>query len=351
MHPNRCLPLPQTADAKRTAPTAARRPPGPPAKQEQPHRPAARQCLTRCHPPRPSGSGHLPPPEALQLPCQPGFSHVLPRPSISAVDASRASTIRSRCSRSLPALASGTCWNPDRQPALRPGQHTNCPSPITASTSTSSSAPERRHPPRISRVNHEEPDGGRHRAPPQSHTSRHPHPSFNRHEPLKQLTQHRCRAGRAIAGNRPVVDLAAHLLGDRRRNLLGTGLVILHVPPRAVPLQPVPDMRFCSKCSRSGKYRNGRRQAVSSMAVVSPPCTTARSQTARCRYSSSTYGRISSPSWAGRLAGSIRGPATTMIRRPGTRSRAAGYAAMTRRSKCAPTPDPPTVTMHTGSSP
>ena len=44
---------------------------------------------------------------------------------------------------------------------------------------------------------------------------------------------------------------------------------------------------------------------------------------------------------------SIRGPATTTIRRSGTRRRASGKLAITRRSNSAPTPDPPTVTMHT----
>src|SRR5581483_11909464 len=60
-----------------------------------------------------------------------------------------------------------------------------------------------------------------------------------------------------------------------------------------------------------------------SICVVSPPCTIATSHAARCRYSSSTYPWTSSPSWPGRLAGSIRGPATTTIRSSGIRSRAA----------------------------
>ena len=50
------------------------------------------------------------------------------------------------------------------------------------------------------------------------------------------------------------------------------------------------------------------------------------------------------------VAGSIRGPATTIIRSAGTRSFASGNASMTRRSRCPPTPEPPTVTMQTRSS-
>ena len=45
----------------------------------------------------------------------------------------------------------------------------------------------------------------------------------------------------------------------------------------------------------SGKYRNGRRAAASSMVVVRPPWTTARSLAARCRYRSGTKARTSTP--------------------------------------------------------
>ncbi len=69
---------------------------------------------------------------------------------------------------------------------------------------------------------------------------------------------------------------------------------------------------------------NGRRLAVNSMQVVSPPWTTARSQAARWRYSSGTYARTSSPSCDGSDSGSILGPVTTIIRSPGTRRFASG---------------------------
>ena len=49
-------------------------------------------------------------------------------------------------------------------------------------------------------------------------------------------------------------------------------------------------------------------------------------------------------------AGSIRGPVTTIIRSSGTNRLTAGKAAVTRRSKSVPTPEPPTVTTQTFSS-
>jgi hypothetical protein len=50
------------------------------------------------------------------------------------------------------------------------------------------------------------------------------------------------------------------------------------------------------------------------------------------------------------VAGSIRGPATTTMRGAGTLSFAFGNASITRRSRCPPTPEPPTVTMQTCTS-
>ena len=57
---------------------------------------------------------------------------------------------------------------------------------------------------------------------------------------------------------------------------------------------------------------NGRRLAVSSMQVVSPPCTTAMSQAARWRWSWGTYAvDRRSVRAGGATRGSMRGPATT----------------------------------------
>ena len=53
---------------------------------------------------------------------------------------------------------------------------------------------------------------------------------------------------------------------------------------------------------------------LNSIAVVSPPCTIARSQAARCRYRLGTKPRTSSPSCTVfRLAGSMRGPVTAIM--------------------------------------
>ena len=48
-------------------------------------------------------------------------------------------------------------------------------------------------------------------------------------------------------------------------------------------------------------------------------------------------------------AGSMRGPVTTIILRLGIWRRASSYDAATRRSRCVPTPEPPTLTRQTTS--
>src|SRR5579875_1472619 len=63
----------------------------------------------------------------------------------------------------------------------------------------------------------------------------------------------------------------------------------------------------------------GRRAAVSSIVVVRPPCTSATSHAARCRYRFGTNARTSISPNAESEAASIRGPATTIMRSAGTR--------------------------------
>src|SRR6516164_4588394 len=58
------------------------------------------------------------------------------------------------------------------------------------------------------------------------------------------------------------------------------------------------------------------------MQVVRPPWTRARSQPARCRSRLGTNARTSTPAGACSARGSIRGPATTIMRSSGTRARA-----------------------------
>ena len=125
------------------------------------------------------------------------------------------------------------------------------------------------------------------------------------------------------AVDRQVVDLAPDLLGDRRGDRVRVGG---RRSPSGVRRGSAPAGGGRGSSARSGgasgKYRNGRRFAVSSIAVVSPPCTTARSQAARCRYRSWTYGADLQAAACGRDSerGSMRGPATTIIRSSGTSS-------------------------------
>ena len=114
-----------------------------------------------------------------------------------------------------------------------------------------------------------------------------------------QRRDERRRARRAVGRHGQVVDRPIDLVGDRGGDGIGVRRRVVHPSTRAVA-GPVDGAtwRFCSKWSASGKYRNGRRAAASSIVVVSPPWTTARSQAARCRYRSGTNGRTSTPAGA-----------------------------------------------------
>src|SRR5713101_1846798 len=72
----------------------------------------------------------------------------------------------------------------------------------------------------------------------------------------------------------------------------------------------------------------GRRAATSSIVVLSPPCARPMSQAARWRFRSGTNERTSTPSTAGSVLGSMRGPATAIIRRFGKRRLTAGKALL-----------------------
>src|SRR5215208_3114116 len=88
---------------------------------------------------------------------------------------------------------------------------------------------------------------------------------------------------------------------------------------------------------------NGLRNAVSSSVVVPPPWTIATSHAARCSYKRGTYPRTSTPpEGTSILAGSMRGPHTSIIRTSSTRSWMCGYEAAHRRNRSAPTEVPPT---------
>jgi hypothetical protein len=59
---------------------------------------------------------------------------------------------------------------------------------------------------------------------------------------------------------------------------------------------------------------------------------------------------MSTPAGAFNDRGSMRGPATTTMHSSGNLARTIGKLSKMRLIKCSPTPDPPTVTMHTRSS-
>ena len=96
---------------------------------------------------------------------------------------------------------------------------------------------------------------------------------------------------------------------------------------------------------RAGSTRNGRRCAVSSIAVLNPPWMTAKVAGARGAGASRVCPWISSPSLRLRRRGRVdpRTSATAIIRRAGT-SNAWPWQKLstTRRNSAEPTPDPPT---------
>ena len=100
----------------------------------------------------------------------------------------------------------------------------------------------------------------------------------------EQLGDQRGRARRAVRLDRPVVDLAADLLGDRRGDLVGA---VGRRSPCGARRRSARAGGGRGSSARSGggagSRGTGRRFAVSSIDVVSPPWTTARSQAARWR--------------------------------------------------------------------
>src|SRR6202044_1818288 len=131
-------------------------------------------------------------------------SHRPPSPSISVVAVSRSSTIRSRGSRFLPDLLSGTCWKPTVRPSSVRDSTTNWPSPIVVSTCTLSSAHQ----------------NGASRCGSVVSTTRYPTeagimpPGADCFAWLKKVSQHGGGAGGAVGGDGLVVDVAADFGGD-----------------------------------------------------------------------------------------------------------------------------------------
>ena len=92
-------------------------------------------------------------------------------------------------------------------------------------------------------------------------------------------------AGGAVGLDRPVVDGAADLGGDGGGDGVGVAGGVVHPPARPVAVQAVGDVEVLLEVVGKREVEERPRLAVSSMQVVRPPCTTARSQAARCRYS------------------------------------------------------------------
>ena len=156
--------------------------------------------------------------------------------------------------------------------------------------------------------------------------------------------------GGAVGLDRAVADRAADLGRDGLRQRLGPGLVVVQAAARAVPVQPVPDVEVLlevmtqrhvdERPSGGGELHRGGQPALH------------HGQVAGCQVPVQVGHVAAHLEAVGRRqrskrVGSIRGPVTTTIRSPGTSALAAGYAATARRSRSAPTPEPPTVTTQT----
>ena len=126
--------------------------------------------------------------------------------------------------------------------------------------------------------------------------------------------------------------------------LVGIGAGVVHAPAAPYRSSRSRTWKFCWRWWRGGRTRNGRFAAASSMVLVSPPCTTARSQTLRC----GTTGQCSRPPRALDRSGTHRvdgGPATTII---AGRELLLGHraAAMTFSANACAAPAPTTATTH-----
>ena len=127
-------------------------------------------------------------------------------------------------------------------------------------------------------------------------------------------------ARRAVRRDRAVVDRPIDLDRDGLGDDLGIRGRVVHPSAAAVALEPVARRGGSARSGcAAGSTGTAGAPATSSIVVVRPPWTTARSQAARCRYRSGTKARTSTPAGAPSDAGSMRGPATAIIRRPLTR--------------------------------
>ena len=153
------------------------------------------------------------------------------------------------------------------------------------------------------------------------------------------------------AVDRPVVDLAPDLLGDRGGDLVRAVGLEVHAAPGAVALEPVADVEVLLEVVPEreveerppvrGQLHRRRQAALDDREVAG----------GEVAVEVVDVGADLEPVVRGQRAGSIRGPATTIIRSVGD---ALASPRGRRRSRAAagapPTPEPPTVTMQTRSS-
>jgi len=148
----------------------------------------------------------------------------------------------------------------------------------------------------------------------------------------------------------PVGHMLSDLCGDRGADDLGCGGGVFHPPSGTVAgkamghveslLEMMAEREVEEGPVAGHEFHRGREPALDDSQIAHSQVAI---QVMHVRW-------ISTPSRDDNSLGSIRGPATTIIRRPGMASWAQGNEAMTRRSSCLPTLEPPTVTMHTLSS-
>ena len=165
----------------------------------------------------------------------------------------------------------------------------------------------------------------------------------------EELGQESGGAGGPVGLDRPVADRTADLRRDGLGQRLGRRLVVVQAATRAVPFQAVPDVEVLLEMMAEGYVDEG------------PPAGGELHRRGQPALHDGQVARGQVPVQVVHVAahlepvrrtaasddGSIRGPLTRTMRSPGTRRRAAGNAAIARRSRSVPTPEPPTVTTQT----
>ena len=153
---------------------------------------------------------------------------------------------------------------------------------------------------------------------------------------FEQRGDQRRRARGAVGLDRPVVDLAADLSAIAAAIVSGVVAFEVHAAAGAVALEPVADVEVLLEVVAEREVEE--RPAGSRSAPSTSSGRPGRRRGRRPRGGGRGRARRREPRGRrapGSVAGSMRGPATTIIRSAGTRSFASGKASITRRSRCA----------------